>query len=87
MDPAGEPVLTGRGDEPVVEVEVVIAKDGTILSQRIVKKSGRRELDNSIQNTLNRLIKTKAPRFPEGSTDEKRPFKINFNLTEKLSVG
>jgi TonB family protein len=81
------PPVAARGDEPTVEVEVVIAKDGTILSQRIVKKAGRRELDNSVQNTLNRVFKAKAPKFPEGSTDEKRTFRINFNLTDKVSVG
>lgn len=81
------PPNASRGDEPVVEVEVVIARDGTILSQRILKKSGRRELDNSVQTTLNRVYKAKAPRFPDGSTDEKRTFRINFNLTDKLNAG
>ncbi len=81
------PPAAGRGDEPAVEVEVVIGKDGTIISQRIAKKSGRRELDNSVQNALNRVFRAKAPKFPEGSTDEKRTFRINFDLTERLNVG
>jgi TonB family protein len=80
------PPTAGRGDEPLVGVEVVIAKDGTILSSRIIKPSGRRELDNSINNALKRVRKARP--LPEGTKDEKRLFKIDFNLlTEKLSVG
>lgn len=81
------PPQAGRGDEPVVQVEVVIAKDGSILSQKILKKSGRRTLDESVQQTLNRVGRAKAPAFPSGATDEKRSFRINFNLTDKLKFG
>jgi TonB family protein len=78
------PPTVARGDEPVVEVEVVIARDGTILSQRILKISGRRALDASVQSTLDRVMKARAPAFPAGSNDQKRTFRINFNLTDKL---
>jgi TonB family protein len=79
------PPMAGRGDEPIVEVEIVIAKDGTVLSSRVIKPSGRRELDNSINNALKRVRKARP--LPEGTKDEKRLFKLEFNLTEKLSVG
>lgn len=77
------PPNAGRGDEPVVSVEVVIRKDGTVLSRRITKKSGRTELDRTVQRALDRV--NKVPAFPSGSTDEQRTFTIDFNLTDKLS--
>jgi len=76
------PPQAARDNEPIVEVEVVIARDGTVLSRRITKKSGRAELDRTVQKTLDRV--NKVPPFPSGSTDEKRTFRINFNLTDKL---
>jgi protein TonB len=79
------PPQAGRGNEPAVEVEIVIARDGTVLSHRVVKPSGRRELDSSVNTVLRRV--TKARPLPEGSTDAKRTFRINFNLTETPSVG
>jgi colicin import membrane protein len=79
------PPNAGRGDEPVVSVEVVIRKDGTVLSRRITKKSGRTELDKTVQRALDRV--NKVPAFPSGSTDEQRTFTIDFNLTDKLSLG
>jgi TonB family protein len=78
------PPQAGRGNEPAVEVELVIARDGTVLSRRVIKASGRRELDNSVNTVLRRI--TKARPLPEGSTDAKRTFRINFNLTETPSV-
>ena len=79
------PPTASRGNEPMVEVEVVIRKDGRVLERRILKKSGRAELDRSVQNTLNRV--GTVPPFPAGSTDERRTFRFNFDLTSKLNLG
>jgi len=77
------PPTAAKENEPIVEVEIVVAKDGRVLSSQILKRSGNSALDRSVQNTLNRVRKVRP--FPEGSTDEKRTFKINFNLTTKLA--
>lgn len=79
------PPAAARDNEPVVEVEVTISRDGTVLARRILKKSGRSALDQSVNETLNRVKKVRA--FPEGSTDAQRTFRINFNLSTKLQVG
>ena len=79
------PPQAGRGNEPAVEVEIVIARDGTVLSHRVLKPSGRRELDSSINTVLRRINKVRP--LPEGGTDQKRTFRINFNLTETPNVG
>ena len=77
------PPTAAKDNEPVVEVEIVVAKDGRVLSGQILKRSGNANLDRSVQNTLSCVKKVRP--FPEGSTDEKRTFKINFNLTTKLA--
>jgi TonB family protein len=79
------PPQTSRGNDPIVAVSVVIRRDGTVLSRRITRKSGRTELDRSVQRALDRV--NKVPAFPSGSTDEQRTFEIEFNLTDKLGVG
>jgi TonB family protein len=79
------PPASALGQEPAVEVEVTISKVGQVLSTRVLKKSGRPNLDNSVQNVLDR-VKAVQP-FPEGSPDQERTFKINFNLTAKLGAG
>jgi protein TonB len=79
------PPAAAVDDEPVVEVEVVISREGKVLSGKIVKKSGNVSLDNTVQRTLNR-VRTVRP-LPAGTTDEKRTFRINFNLTTKLHIG
>jgi TonB family protein len=81
---AWRPPQVATDNEPIVEVEVTIARDGRVLAARITKKSGKRELDASVQTTLDRVKKV-AP-FPSGSKDEKRIFNINFNLSSKLNL-
>jgi colicin import membrane protein len=78
------PAAAGDG-EPIVQVEVVIARDGKVLSSRILKRSGKRELDRSVQETLNRVKKVRE--FPSGSSDEKRTYQIHFDLSNRQSYG
>ncbi|HEV8541603.1 MAG TPA: TonB family protein [Verrucomicrobiae bacterium] len=75
------PPTAARGDEPTVGVEVVIRRDGTVLSRRITRKSGRAELDRTVQKALDRVNKVRP--FPSEGTDEQRKFEFDFNLTDK----
>jgi colicin import membrane protein len=79
------PPTAARDNEPIVSVEIVVANDGRVLSSRILKGSGNSNLDRSVESALKR-VKEVHP-FPEGSRDEKRTFKLNFNLTTKLQEG
>lgn len=72
-------------DNVTTKVKVTIARDGTVVSARIVTKSGSAEVDRSVQQTLNR-VQFVAP-FPEGATDAERTFTINFNLKAKRLLG
>lgn len=65
-------------DNSEVAVEVVIARDGTVLSSSISKKSGNSALDNSVQEALNRVRFVR--KFPEGAKEQKRTFRITYSL-------
>lgn len=58
-------------------VEVVIARDGSLVDWH-VEKSGFRELDDSIAEVIRRH--PKLPPLPEGTTDARRTFRIKFTL-------
>lgn len=79
------PPAAASDHEPVVQVEVVIARDGTVLSSRVTKPAGKRELDRTVQETLKRVKKVRE--FPSGSSDEKRTFQIHFDLSSRQSTG
>ncbi len=71
---------------PTVKAEVIIARDGTIVSTRILQKSGIAALDKSVSEALGR-VDTIGKSFPEGAKDEKRQFIINFNLKSRRANG
>jgi TonB family protein len=66
-----------------VTVKVTIASDGTVLSSRILERSGDAPVDASVQRTLDRV--TYVAPFPEGSSDKQRTYTINFNPQIKKS--
>ncbi len=68
-----------RGNEPAVEVEVVVQRDGSV-SGRILKKSGRAQLDRTVQQVLDSTRKV-IP-FPEHFKSQTRTIRINFNLDD-----
>ncbi len=68
-----------------VEVKVVVARNGSIVSAEIVKKSSESALNKSVQRALDSV--TRLPSFPEGATDEQRSFRIRFNVKAKQSLG
>lgn len=68
-----------------VDVKVVVAKNGTVISATIIKKSSESALNKSVQRALERV--RKLPPFPEGATEDQRSFNIRFNLKAKQSLG
>jgi len=73
-------------DEATVRVSVTIASDGTVISARVVKRTGITALDKSVQRTLDR-VRTIGYPFPEGARETERTYFINFNLKAKRLQG
>jgi TonB family protein len=65
---------------------VTIARDGDVLSARIITPSGNSTLDRSVQRVLN-SVRTIGRPFPQGATENERSFTINFNLKNKQGLG
>jgi protein TonB len=72
-------------ENATTKVSVTIARDGTVISARIIRDSGNVPVDKSVQATLLR-VKFIAP-FPEGAKEQQRTFMINFNLKAKRLLG
>lgn len=72
-------------DEAKVKVSITIAKDGRVEEAHILKKSGDAAMDRSVQKALDRVRMIQP--FPEGSTDKKRTYIINFDLKAKRMLG
>jgi TonB family protein len=68
-----------------VEVKVVVARNGSVVSAEITKKSSDSSLNRSVQRALDSV--SKLPPFPEGANDDQRSFKLRFNLKAKQSLG
>jgi TonB family protein len=66
-------------------VSVTIARDGTVISSRILTPSGDASVDRSVQQTLERV--TFIAPFPDGSTESEKTFIITFNLKSKRMLG
>ena len=76
---------TRQNDDANAKVTVTIARDGTVISARILTPSGDAGVDASVQRTLDRV--TFIAPFPEGATETERTYTINFNLKAKRSLG
>jgi TonB family protein len=72
-------------DLATTEVKVVVARDGSIISAEITKKSPESALNKSVDRALKEV--NKLPPFPEGATDDQRSFRIRFNVKAKQSLG
>jgi len=72
---------TVANDEENVKVSVTIARDGTVISSRIVSPSGDAAVDSTVQRTLDRV--TFVAPFPDGATERERTYIINFNPKAK----
>ena len=62
-----------------VQVEVIIALNGSVQSARILKGSGNHALDQSIRALLDR-VKKMPERPPSGSLLDDRTVVLNFNI-------
>jgi len=72
-------------DSATVSVSITIAKDGSVVAHHIIKGSGNRDMDRSVENTLENVTFIEA--FPAGSKDQERTYTIKFNLAAKRSIG
>jgi colicin import membrane protein len=66
-------------------VEVKIARDGKVISARILNKSNDATMDRTVQKALDRV--KQLPPFPEGAKDTERTFLINFNINPTRQIG
>jgi TonB family protein len=69
-------------EDATAEVSVTIARDGSIISKRIVKRSGDSAVDASVQRALDKVTTMGRP-FPEGAKDKQRSYIIPFNMKTK----
>ena len=63
--------------DPVVKVQLVISRNGNVISARIIGESGLASWDRAVQKALDR-VKRIAP-FPAGMSGAKKTFNLNFN--------
>ncbi|MCX7866498.1 MAG: TonB C-terminal domain-containing protein [Limisphaera sp.] len=73
-------------EDATVTTSVTIARDGTVVSARIVRGSGHPAVDASVQRTLER-VRTIGREFPAGAREDQRTFTIHFNLKAKRLTG
>ena len=71
--------------EAVVKVRVVVSRDGTVISARIIDASGNSKMDDSVQQTLDRVTQLRP--FPEGTTEQQRTIEFNFKTRAKPLLG
>lgn len=72
-------------DSATATASVTIARDGSVISARIVKSSGNSLVDRSVRETLDR-VKYAAP-LPDGAAESQRTVTINFNVKAKQLLG
>ncbi len=82
---AWQPPADLEDDRATVEVEVVIARDGRVISSAVTSRSGNPTMNKSIEGVLTR-VRFVHP-FPDGAKDNERTFKIRFNLRAKRQTG
>ena len=61
----------------VIRVRVTVAKNGSVLSARIISRSGMVALDNSVQAALNAVRSIGRP-FPPGVKEREQTFMVDF---------
>lgn len=67
-------------DQADVIVKITVARDGTVLTSRIITSSGDAKVDDSVQHALNQV--SSLPALPDQSKAEQE-FTIDFNLKTK----
>ena len=72
-------------DASVTKARVTIANDGHVISSEIIDRSGDRQMDSSVQRTLDRVTTVGRP-FPEGVKDKQRSYILKFDLKVKRGL-
>jgi TonB family protein len=62
----------------ITEVEIEVAKDGTVINSRIIEPSSNMRMDRSVLDVLRRVIEIKP--FPPSWKEERRTFRLRFDL-------
>jgi TonB family protein len=65
-----------------VTVSVTIARNGTVVSTEIIRRSGNAAVDQSVEAVLNR-VKYAAP-LPDDAKEDQRTVEIVFDVKSKL---
>lgn len=68
-----------------VEVKVVVARDGNVVSARITTPSGDAAMDASVRQAIESV--STLPPFPDGASEDTKTFYISFNLKSKRLNG
>jgi outer membrane biosynthesis protein TonB len=71
-------------EQTSLEVALVLARDGTVLSAKLTAPSPNSTLNRLV---LNKVLVAKFPSFPEGSKDSQQTFNVVFDLKPKKAVG
>lgn len=69
----------------IARASITISSDGSVVSYRLVGKSGDRDVDDSIQRTLERVTTMGRP-FPEGMKEKQRTYILRFDLKAKQGL-
>jgi outer membrane biosynthesis protein TonB len=69
----------------IARASITIASDGSVVSYRLIGKSGDRDVDESIQRTLERVTSIGRP-FPEGMKEKQRTYILRFDLKAKQGL-
>lgn len=69
-------------EDATAEVRVTITSDGTVVSKRIIKRSGDAAVDSSVQRALDKVENIGRP-FPEGMDEKEHTYIIPFNMKTK----
>lgn len=76
---------SGIPEEATAVASVTIARDGTVLSARIIQSSGNPMVDRSVERLLQHV--TVVAPLPEGTTEDRRTVTINFTAKPEGAVG
>jgi colicin import membrane protein len=72
-------------DDATVSVSVTIARDGSVISSKVLRASGNAAVDESVRRVLRR-VKFAAP-LPDDAKESERTVDIKFNVAAKRALG
>lgn len=72
-------------NEATTVASVTIARDGTVVSAKIIRFCGDSVVDHSVQTTLERV--QRVPPLPDNAKEDKRTITIYFNVKAKRLLG